>query len=69
MSNFNISTEAKVQMLTDRIQQLNIEGYQHELNRLTAEAIGNTEAVQQADNAIIIIKTAIAVHEAELKVD
>ena len=69
MSNFNISTEAKVQMLTDRIQQLNIEGYQHELNRLTAEAIGNTEAVQQADNAIIIIKSAIAVHEAELKVD
>jgi hypothetical protein len=63
---FNIPAEIKTQMLTERIQALNIEGYQHELNRLTAEAIGNTEAIQQADDAIVIIKAAIAVHENEL---
>lgn len=66
MSVFNINPEIKTQLLAERLQQLNLEGYQHELNKKTAEAIGNTEAVTQADDAIAIIQQAIAVTEAEL---
>jgi uncharacterized small protein (DUF1192 family) len=66
MSLFNINPETKTQLLAERLQQLNLEGYQHELNKKTAEAIGNTEAVTQANDAIAIIQQAIAVTEAEL---
>jgi hypothetical protein len=66
MTEFNIPAEVKTQILTERIQQLSIEGYQHELNRATAEALGNTEQVTQADEAITIIKAAIAVAESQL---
>jgi hypothetical protein len=66
MTEFNIPAEVKTQILTERIQQLSIEGYQHELNRDTAEALGNTEQVTQADEAITIIKAAIAVAESQL---
>ena len=66
MSQFNVSTELKSQLLTERIAQLNLEGYQHELNKATAEAIGNDQAVQEAESAIAIIVTAIEVAQAQL---
>jgi hypothetical protein len=66
MTEFNIPTEIKEQLIAERLQALNLEGYQHELNKKAAEAVGNVEAVAQADEAITIIKQAIAVHEAEL---
>jgi hypothetical protein len=66
MTEFNIPTEIKEQLIAERLQALNLEGYQHELNKKAAEAVGNAEAVAQADEAITIIKNAIAVHEAEL---
>ena len=63
---FNIDPAVKAQLLNERLAALNLEGYQHELNRLTAEAINNTEAIQQADDAIAIIQTAITVVENQL---
>ena len=63
---FNIDPAVKQQLLTERISQLNIEGYQHELNRKTAEAIGNEQAITDADQAIAIIETAIVVAQTEL---
>ena len=63
---FNVSNEAKAQLLTDRIQALNLEGYQNELNLKSAEALGNQEVVDQAKANIAIIESAIAVHETEL---
>jgi hypothetical protein len=66
MTEFNVSPEIKAQLIAERLQALNLEGYQHELNKKAAEAVGNAEAVAQADEAITIIKNAIAVHEAEL---
>lgn len=63
---FNIDPTLKAQLLTERIQQLNLEGYQHELNRKTAEALGNQEAIDQADAAIVIIEQAITIAENEL---
>jgi hypothetical protein len=66
MTEFNVSPEIKAQLIAERLQALNLEGYQHELNKKAAEAVGNLEAVAQADEAITIIKNAISVHEAEL---
>jgi hypothetical protein len=66
MTEFNVSPEIKAQLIAERLQALNLEGYQHELNKKAAEAVGNAEAVAQADEAITIIKNAITVHEAEL---
>lgn len=63
---FNIDPTVKAQLLAERINQLNLEGYQHELNLKTAEALGNTEAVTQAQDAIAIIETAISIAEQEL---
>ena len=66
MTEFNIPTEIKEQLIQERLQALNLEGYQHELNKKAAEAVGNAEAVAQADEAITIIKNAITVHEQEI---
>ena len=66
MTEFNIPAEAKQQLIAERLQALNLEGYQHELNKKAAEAVGNLEAVAQADEAIQVIKNAIAVHEQEI---
>jgi hypothetical protein len=66
MTEFNVSPEIKAQLIAERLQALNLEGFQHELNKKAAEAVGNLEAVAQADEAITIIKQAIAIHEQEL---
>jgi hypothetical protein len=63
---FNVSPEVKAQLLTERIQALNLEGYQNELNLKSAEALGNQEVIDQAQANIAVIVSAIAVHEAEL---
>ena len=63
---FNVSPEVKAQLLTERIQALNLEGYQNELNLKSAEALGNQEVVDQAQANIAVIKSAIEVHEQEL---
>ena len=63
---FNVSNEVKAQLLTERLQALNLEGYQNELNLKSAEALGNQEVIDQATNNIQVIVSAIAVHEQEL---
>lgn len=63
---FNIPNDLKVQLLTERLQALNLEGYQNELNLKSAEALGNQEVVDQAQANIAVIESAIAVHEQEL---
>ena len=63
---FNVPDEVKIAMLTERIKALNVEGYQHELNKKSAEAIGNADVVAQSEESIAIIASAIAVHEQEL---
>jgi hypothetical protein len=64
---FNVSNETKQQLLTQRIEALNLEGYQNELNLKSAEALGNDEVVAQAQANIEVIKSAIEVHTAELE--
>lgn len=69
MSDFNIPTEIKAQILEQRIAQLNAEGYQHELNLKQFEAVGATDSdeANQTRAAIETIKTALTVCAEELE--
>ena len=53
---FNVPNEVKIQMLTSRIESLNLEGYQHELNKKTAELSGDVDAVTRSEQAIAIVE-------------
>ena len=64
---FNVSPELKAELLTQRIEALNLEGYQNELNLKSAQALGNDEVIAQAQANIDIIVSAIAVHTQELE--
>jgi hypothetical protein len=64
---FNVSPEVKAQLLADRIQALNLEGYQNELNLKSAQALGNEEVIAQAQANIDVIVSAIEVHTQELE--
>jgi hypothetical protein len=64
---FNVSNEVKAQLLAERIQALNLEGYQNELNLKSAQALGNQEVIDQASANIAVIESAITVHTAELE--
>ena len=64
---FNVSNEVKAELLSQRIEALNLEGYQNELNLKSAEALGNDEVIAQAQANIDIIVSAIAVHTSELE--
>ena len=64
---FNVSPELKAELLTQRLEALNLEGYQNELNLKSAQALGNDEVIAQAQANIDVIKSAIDVHTAELE--
>lgn len=59
MSDFEVSTEYKLQVLNKRLEQLNIEGWHNEEARLIAQATLNTEEVTRLTDNIEIIKNAI----------
>jgi hypothetical protein len=61
MSDFQVSTEYKLQTLNTRLEQLNVEGWHNEEAKTVAEAIGNTEEVTRLTDNIQIIKNAIVV--------
>ena len=69
MSDFNISNDQKQALLQQRIDQLNLEGYNHELNLKQFEAIGAAESAeaQETKMAIHSIKLALAVLTEELQ--
>ena len=64
---FNVSNEVKAELLSQRIEALNLEGYQNELNLKSAQALGNDEVIAQAQANIDIIVSAIEIHTAELE--
>ena len=64
---FNVSPELKAELLTQRLEALNLEGYQNELNLKSAQALGNDEVIAQAQANIEVIKSAIEVHKSELE--
>jgi len=59
MSDFEVSTEYKLQVLNQRLDQLNVEGWHNEEARTVATALGNSEEVTRLTDNIETIKTAI----------
>ena len=68
MSDFDVSNEYKLQTLTQRLEQLNVEGWHNEEAKTIAETIGNTEEVERLTANIEIIKTAIVAVQAQIDV-
>lgn len=62
-----IPVEQKQALLEQRINQLALEGYQHQLNLQAAQIAKNGEMIESSNNAISIITTAIEVAQTELK--
>jgi hypothetical protein len=68
MSDFDVPNEYKLQTLTQRLEQLNVEGWSNEEARTVAEAIGNTDEVDRLTANIAIIKNAIVAVQAQIDV-
>lgn len=63
---FDVSNEVKKELLIRRIEQLNLEGYQHELSKKLAEAREDLSAVEESNKAIEFVISAIEVAQTEL---
>jgi len=68
MSEFEVSTEYKLQTLQQRLEQLNVEGWHNEEAKTVANALGNSEEVARLTANIEIIKTAIVAVQAQIDV-
>ena len=66
MPAYDLTAEQKAAIITQRLQQFAAEKFQHELNKTTAEAIGDATAAATSVAAIAQLDTAIGVHETEL---
>jgi hypothetical protein len=69
MSEFNVSIDHKHALLTQRIEALNLEGYQHELllKQFDAAGAGDSAEAQASRDAIVAIKAALAVCAEEIE--
>lgn len=63
---YDLTFEQKQAIIEQRLQQFAAEKFQHELNLVTAQAIGDTDGEQNANAAIAQLDTAISVHEQQL---
>lgn len=61
MSDFEVSNEYKLEVLSQRLEQLNVEGWHNEEARTVATALGNSEEVTRLTDNIETIKNAITV--------
>jgi hypothetical protein len=61
-----LTTEQKRELLQNRIQQFASEAYQYTLNLKTAETIGTEDQIEGIKKSIVILDSAIRVHQEEL---
>lgn len=61
-----LTAEQKRNILSQRIAQFASEAYQHSLNKTTCESLGDTDGVESANKALVILEAAINAHSAEL---
>lgn len=62
-----LTSEQKRNIIEQRITQFASEAYQHLLNKQTCQAIGDEAGIENADKAIAVIESAIAIHKTELE--
>ena len=61
-----LSDDQKRAILENNIQQLAYQGYQHELNMKTAEALGSEQGVETANEYIAQTEAALLTHREAL---
>lgn len=61
-----LTDDQKRSILEQRIAQFAAEAYQHDINKQIATASNNEEGIKAADDALVILDTAIVVHQEEL---
>lgn len=61
-----LTPEQKKNILEQRISQFAAEAYQHSLNKVTLESLGDSEAVANTEKALAVLEAAINTHKAEL---
>jgi len=61
-----LSGEQKRTLLNQRIAQFAAEAWQHELNKKTCEQLGDEAGVENATKALLVLGTAIGIHQQEL---
>jgi hypothetical protein len=66
MSDFDVSTEYKLQTLQQRLEALNVEGWHNEEAKTLATALGNSEEADRLTANIVIIKNAIVVVQQQI---
>ena len=49
---FELTNEEKVSLIQQRLKSFSAEKFQHELNKSTAEAVNNEDAVRASEEAI-----------------
>jgi hypothetical protein len=59
---FDLTNEEKVSLINQRLKSFQAEKFQHELNKATAEAVNNEDAVQASQEAIDTLNVAIQTH-------
>ena len=62
-----LTDDQKKELLMSRISQFASEAYQHEMNLRVAKSLENEEGIDNAEKALVILESAIAQHQAELK--
>jgi predicted Zn-dependent peptidase len=62
-----LTDEQKRSILSQRLTQFAAEAYQHEINLKVANDADNEEGIKAAEDALVILDSAITVHQAELK--
>ena len=61
-----LTNEQKRAILEQRLAQFVSEAYQHDINKQIAVLSNNTEAIKAADDALVVLDTAITVHQEAL---
>ena len=61
-----LTDEQKRAILEQRLTQFVSEAYQHDINKQIAVLSNNTEAIKAADDALVVLDTAITVHQEAL---
>jgi capsid portal protein len=61
MTQFDVPNEQQQQILADRVKNLNLEGFQNEINLRVAQAAGEDSIIEVAEKNISDIRIAIDV--------
>jgi hypothetical protein len=62
-----LTTEQKIDIIQQRINQFASEAYQLTLNKKSAEIIGREDQIEVIENNLLLLESAISVHQKEIE--